>query len=112
MKRLLPWLAAGLGVFARGVSLALLYLPEWRSGRPADPALFEREFRRIAAEAGFRLEPGSPRITLPTREMEDDYDALGEQAPGWLAGRRLAVNVQLSHPARLPGISVQQELIV
>jgi hypothetical protein len=112
MKRLLPWLAGGLAVFGLGLALALLHLPEWRSGRPPDPAVFEREFRRIAAATGFRLEPGRPRISLATREIEDDYAALGERAAEWLAGRRLAVNASVVQPARLPGVSVQQELIV
>lgn len=112
MKRLLPWLAASLAVFVLGQTLALLHLPEWRGGHPPSRALLEREFRRIAAASGVLLEPGSPRITLTTREIEDDYSVLGEQGADWLESERLAVCATVVHPARLPGVSVQQELVV
>jgi hypothetical protein len=53
-------LAGGLAVFLAGAALALAFLPEWRAGQPAGPALYEREFRRIAAGSGLSLAPGRP----------------------------------------------------
>jgi Stage II sporulation protein E (SpoIIE) len=111
-KRLLPWLAAGLGVFALGAALALLYLPEWRSRPPADPAFFEREFRRLAAEAGFHLAPGEPSVFLVVRNpsLQETYLVLGERGADWLAASKTALRVAVIHDVRLPGLSVEQEL--
>ncbi|HEX6903510.1 MAG TPA: PP2C family protein-serine/threonine phosphatase [Thermoanaerobaculia bacterium] len=111
-KRLLPWLAAGLGVFALGAALALLYLPEWRSRIPSDPALFEREFRRLATEAGFQLAPGEPKIFLVVRNpvIEETYLVLGERGADWLADGKTVLRIAVLHDALLPGTSFEQEL--
>ncbi|HSG40721.1 MAG TPA: hypothetical protein VLE27_13855, partial [Thermoanaerobaculia bacterium] len=114
VRRLLPWLAAGLVLFALGAALALLYLPEWRSGAPADPALFEREYRRLAAASGLRLGPGEPQISVKTRDatFAETYPVLGERAADWLAASRTALHVLVTHDVRLPGLQVDQELSV
>ena len=43
-RRLGLALAAGLAAFALGAALALAFLPEWRSGPPAAPGVFAREY--------------------------------------------------------------------
>lgn len=111
-KRLLLWLAAGLGLFALGAALALRHLPEWRSGAPADPAHFERQLRRLAAQSGLRLEPGEPRVVLVARDsiFEGTYPILGDRAAEWLAAGRRALHVSARQNARAFGISEEQEL--
>jgi hypothetical protein len=113
-RRLWLALAGGLAVFAIGAALALVFLPEWRAGRPADPALYEREFRRIAAGAGLSLAPGSPVVNLAIEEhdVEAAYRRFGEGAAGWLEAQRNSVLVRVRQGVQRPGEGSTQELRV
>ena len=88
--------AGGLALFALGAVLAFACLPEWRSGRPARPAFYERELRRIAAQAGLPLAQGGAEIELTQgTEIENAGRRLGRTAAPWLAATRQGMRVTL-----------------
>jgi serine phosphatase RsbU (regulator of sigma subunit) len=105
---LLLGIVAGLLIFAAGVALAQLYLPEWRAGEPAgDQAFFRERYRELAAKAGLSLEPGEPRVFLVTRDPEhlEPYRTLGDEAAPWLLADRTAIRVGVFHQAADQGKS-------
>jgi stage II sporulation SpoE-like protein len=107
-------IAAGLAAFVLGAVLALSLLPEWRSGRPADPGLFAREARRIAGSSGLRVLPGEPEVRLVTATnlLGDTYRQLGERAAPWLEANRNGARARVRQTVRLPGLRSHQELRV
>jgi hypothetical protein len=93
-RRLALAVAGGLALFALGAALAFACLPEWRSGRPAEPALYARALRRIAVQAG--LPPARVRGEVElTRglEIENAGRVLGRTAASWLAATRQGIRV-------------------
>ncbi|HXH37019.1 MAG TPA: hypothetical protein VNN08_00180, partial [Thermoanaerobaculia bacterium] len=97
-SRLLALGAIGVAVFAIGVVVALLRLPEWRNVRLPEQSFFAARLQEISAPAGLGLE-SSPRMQLRSRSIifddgsfpqrESAYDVLGPRAADWLtrAGR-------------------------
>ncbi|HKI02535.1 MAG TPA: PP2C family protein-serine/threonine phosphatase [Thermoanaerobaculia bacterium] len=99
---LLLGIVAGLLIFAAGLALAQVYLPEWRAGEPVgDKAYYRERYRQLAAKAGLALEPGEPRVFLATRgpEQLEPYRILGDEAAPWLLATRTAIRVGVFHQA-------------
>ena len=111
-RRLGLALAAGLAAFAVGAALAFAFLPEWRSGPPAAPGVFAREYRRIARQAGLDLPAETPNVALALRrdDLAEAYSFLGEQGAGWLESSRTALQVHTFQGTHLPGTAGSQEL--
>ncbi|MFL6195798.1 MAG: PP2C family protein-serine/threonine phosphatase [Thermoanaerobaculia bacterium] len=104
-SRLTLALAAGLAVFAAGALMAFAWLPQWRAGKPLDPDVYRREFRRLAERAGIPLESGTPVVVLMTDTGEGPYRAFGDGGAAWMEATRTGLLVRVRHPARLPGIA-------
>jgi hypothetical protein len=86
--------AGGLALFALGAALAFACLPEWRSGRPAEPALYLRALRRIAVQAGLPPARSRGEVELTQGlEIENAGRLLGRTAAPWLAATRQGVRV-------------------
>ncbi|HKI02536.1 MAG TPA: PP2C family protein-serine/threonine phosphatase [Thermoanaerobaculia bacterium] len=104
-SRLLAAVAAGLLAFAMGAALALLCLPEWRTGKTLDERPFRLRFQEIGREAGFQQARAEPALTLVTRDLSlaETYRILREDAASWLTLTRSAARVSASRPVRLPG---------
>jgi hypothetical protein len=102
---LLLGIVAGLLVFAAGVALASVFLPEWRAGQPADEALFRERYRELAARAGFVLEPGEPRVflTTGTGQSYESFRPQGDAGSAWLLASRTGFRVEAFHGVRGPG---------
>ncbi|HEY2295279.1 MAG TPA: PP2C family protein-serine/threonine phosphatase [Thermoanaerobaculia bacterium] len=106
-------LAAGVLVFAGGVTLARSWLPEWRSGPLPAKAFYAGRFQELAQRVGARL-AGEPRVFLSNRQKDleqkprllDPFDAATAVALGG------GVLVEVREPAVLPGAHRSQELIV
>lgn len=93
--RVLAAMALGLLVFAAGAALALLLLPEWRAGQPAQgPEAFAARARQLASRAGLRPAPGEVRVSLDTPGLHTVYRAVGEEASAWLAETETGLVVQ------------------
>jgi hypothetical protein len=86
--------AAGVVVFAIGVTIACLRLPDWRHGNfPAD-SFFAARLQQLAGPAGLQIE-SPPRAQLRSKSIiyddgsfpqrETAYDILGTRATDWLA---------------------------
>ena len=107
-------LAAGVLVFAGGVTLARSWLPEWRSGPLPAKAFYAGRFQELAQRVGARLAGGEPRVYLSNRQKDlqqkprllDPFDAATAVALGG------GVLVEVRQPAVLPGADRSQELIV
>ncbi|HEY4573463.1 MAG TPA: hypothetical protein VIJ26_05865, partial [Thermoanaerobaculia bacterium] len=65
-------LAAGVLVFAGGVTLARIWLPEWRSGPLPAKTFYAGRFQDLAQRAGARLAGGGPRVFLSNRQKDLD----------------------------------------
>jgi len=102
---LLLWSVAGLLACALGVALASAFLPEWRAGEPADPALFRQRYRELAAQAGFVLDAGEPRAFLTTgsKPAYETFRPQGDDAAARLLATGSAYEVQIFHRVRAPG---------
>lgn len=109
---LLGTLAAGLLVFALGATLALAFLPEWRTGDLPDPQPFRAWFQETVRKAGLRPAGGEPSLRLATADLTLPavYRLLGEKAGLWLTSTRSAVLVAMSQDVRRPGEEVKGEL--
>ncbi|HET8797800.1 MAG TPA: PP2C family protein-serine/threonine phosphatase [Thermoanaerobaculia bacterium] len=119
-SRLLLLLLLGVVVFAGGVSVAFLRLPEWRNRDVPDAALFEARTRETARRAGFAIE-SIPRVQLSTygwlRTSSNDlpmhepaYEVLGARAVDWLAAEGRGPFVLTVARARWPGGVEEGEL--
>jgi serine phosphatase RsbU (regulator of sigma subunit) len=97
--RLIRTVALGLLVFAAGVVLALLFLPEWQTGPLRDEAFYQERFREVAERGGFRLAPGEPRVRLTSWSTQYRlfYRIAGEGGDEWLTAHRAAVPVEVRH---------------
>src|ERR1700761_2669088 len=63
-------LAAGILVFAGGVTLARSWLPEWVSGPLPPKTFYAGRFQDLAQRAGARLAGGGPRVSLSNRQKD------------------------------------------
>lgn len=111
---LLGGIVAGLLVLAAGVTLAGIFLPEWRQGQPREEAFYRERFRVLAGQAGFSLEPGVPGVRLATRgpEQFETFRSLGDEGEEWLLANRAAIRVQVVHGVRGPGAWGHGRLVV
>lgn len=92
-SRLVALGAAGAAVFAVGVVVACLRLPEWRNRSVPGQSFFADRLQQIAGPAGLELE-SAPRMQLRSKgviydneslpQRETAYDILGPGAAGWL----------------------------
>lgn len=92
-SRLVSLGAIGVSVFAIGVVVALLRLPEWRNRTLPDQSFFAVRLQQITGPAGLHLE-SAPRMQLRSRSIifthgslplaETAYDVLGTRAADWL----------------------------
>ncbi|HEX9459576.1 MAG TPA: hypothetical protein VGA84_10555, partial [Thermoanaerobaculia bacterium] len=86
--------AAGVAVFAIGIVIACLRLPDWRNGSFPAEGFFAARLQQIAGPAGLQIE-SSPRSQLRSKSIiyddgsfpqrETAYDILGTRAADWLA---------------------------
>jgi len=93
-SRLLALGALGAVVFAIGVAVAYLRLPEWRNVSLPEQSFFAARLQQIAGPAGIRIE-AAPRVQLRSKsaisdngllpQRESAYEILGTHAAGWLA---------------------------
>ena len=108
-KPLLRALALGLALFAAGLVLAHLTLPEWQAPSLPDRGLFERRYREIARELGLRPAAGRPHVRLT---VVDRIPTVEVPATDRLAPRAQALSVEVFHPAARPGEAPRQLEIV
>lgn len=111
---LLPWVVAGVLVFALGAALALSTLPEWRTGPIPAPAFFQERFQEIVRRAGFQP-AGQPEVLLASRGnrfLQEIYTSLGEKASSWLTHTRTGILAEVSGTTRQPGDPLDQTLDV
>lgn len=94
----------GFLAFAAGAGLAFAFLPEWRVGGFRDERFYIQRFQKVAEEAGFRLEPGEPKVRASSWFLQFNlpYELLGERGGDWIAATRSGVPVEVFHPALGP----------
>ncbi|MFL6197162.1 MAG: PP2C family protein-serine/threonine phosphatase [Thermoanaerobaculia bacterium] len=100
-------LVLGFLILAAGVVLARQWLPEWR-GRLPEEAFFAQRYGELARQAGVRLAPGAPRISLSTKdslgkEARKEFDSLSPDVQTRLgAGLRVQVEQESAGVAGSP----------
>jgi serine phosphatase RsbU (regulator of sigma subunit) len=110
----LPWplrpgwlLLLGSLVFAAGLALALAWLPEWRAGSLPAEKLFLERYRELAGQAGVRLVPGEPRVSLAN--SRDDLPLAGaaydRQSPRAVPPQLAGFKVRVEQEATIPGVT-------
>lgn len=111
--RLLRTVAFGLLVFVAGAVLALLFLPEWKTGPVRGEDFYRKRFRAVAERGGFQLEPGEPKVRVTTwaTQYKLYYRLGGERADEWLTAHRAAVPVEVRHRVR-EGKSKSRDLFI
>lgn len=102
---LLLGILLGLLALAAGAVAAGRFLPEWRAGEPLDEEVYRERYAELAAKAGFRLEPGEPRVRLVTRGAPwlDPYRAMGDEGAAWMLATRTAIRIEVFHRVRASG---------
>lgn len=114
-NRLLIALGLGTLLFLAGLTLARMWLPEWRLRDLPDQALYLQRYRDLAGRLGARLVPEPTRVSIQTPE-----DTLGDHAPeildregtGSLAFLRVGPAIHVAQDALLPGIGGVRELAI
>jgi hypothetical protein len=103
-RNLLLGAVLGLLALAAGVALADAVLPEWRMGRPLDPAVYRQRVREMVARAGIALDAGEPTLYLLTRgpEQLEPYRSLGDHGGDWLLATRTAICVTVFAKSQEP----------
>lgn len=104
-------LAIGIIVFAGGVSVALLRLPEWRNRDVPDRTLFASRLREVAKRAGIEVE-SEPQTRLLSNGWlrsgsdvelhETAYETLGPRAADWLVREGRGPFVEATAKTRWP----------
>ncbi|MFP5284203.1 MAG: hypothetical protein ACLGI9_00535, partial [Thermoanaerobaculia bacterium] len=82
----------GLLALAAGALAAGALLPEWRADEPLDEEVYRERYTALAGRAGFRLEPGEPRVRLATRGFKS-----------WMLTDRTGIRIEVFHKVRGPG---------
>lgn len=111
----------GVAVFAIGVVVACLRLPDWRDRSVPPESFFTGRLQQLAAPVGLRIE-SAPRVLLRSKSVvyengslpqrETAYDYFGPAAAGWLAREGRGPFVEVAARSRWPTWSESGQLRV
>lgn len=111
--RLPVLLLLGAMVFAAGLMLARLWLPEWQAGDLPSEERYVKHYLSLARQAGIRLEPGEPRALLSTGGGDGvDEDDQGLDRYGSAAENGRSIRIRISRMGTLPGDPADRELTI
>jgi hypothetical protein len=97
-------LLAGIVLLAAGIALARLWLPEWRGDLQGKDFYLQR-YRELARQAGVRLAPGTPVVSLTVEERSEGDTGAGEPDP--TSGLRVEVSGAAATPEAASGLGWQ-----